>query len=133
MNRISFSAHAILMLASIACSMCGRSATPALADCPLPPTYHHSVTVFQGDWKITLATDRDRYTIGQPVSMILSYENTGTSVLEIPNPNSITPLESFYLTSASCTSVTDPDCFIIFYHPHLFQFFGVAITVNVPR
>lgn len=135
MNRISpptrvVLTRAILGLAWIACGAWGGFATRAVADCPLPVAYQNSVTVIEGDWKITLATDRDRYTLGQPVSMYLSYENTGASVLEIPNPNSITPLESFYLMSASCISVTDPDCFLVFYYPHLIQYYGVAIPVN---
>ena len=108
----------------------GFSARMAAGQCAIPDTYTNRATATVGSVLVTLATDQAAYVIGMPVHFWLSFENTGTTAVTIPNPGMISPMQGIVVMPASCDSLDQEGCFYIYKYPFGVFFFGGGLTLN---
>jgi hypothetical protein len=116
-------------------SMSAALFVPAVAaseSCPLPATYGHQTTLMVGDVLVTLATDQATYSIGNPVHFWLSFENTGSAPVTIPNPSLISPMDGILVLPAACDSLEEEGCqgAWLFLYPQVVVFFGVPVVLD---
>jgi hypothetical protein len=104
----------------------------AAQGCSVPHTYGHRATVAVGDLLVTLATDQETYSIGDPVHFWLSFENTGNLPVTIPNPNSITPMDGILVLPAACDSLEQAGCegAWLFMVPQWVLMWGVPVVLS---
>ncbi len=99
--------------------------------CPLPPQYTNSASVMVGDLRFILATETYLYAVGDPVSIIMTVENTGSGSVTIPNPSMISPLQALWVVADTCATFYVDDCPSVspFYWPQSHYYFGVSIVL----
>ena len=111
----------------------GTAACPlaaSAAGCSIPDSYTHRTTTIWKSFLVTLATDRPAYSIGDSVHFWLSFENVGTVTDTIPNPNSISPMETFAVVPASCDSVYETECAWFYLFPLIVHDFGLPVILG---
>jgi len=135
-----YSSARLLSLAFIAAFCLGVKTAPAHAQtcertpstvCLAPESYTHRVMVSAGTLLVTLATDRDAYVIGTPIHIWLSFQNTGSTTITIPNPHGIEPMDWTVLVPVRCDTMPQQgwpedgcDTTGVFQCPGFFYFFG---------
>src|SRR6185436_10715094 len=82
----------------------------AAGQCSIPDSYAHRATTMVGSVLVTLATDHEAYVVGTPVHFWLSFENTGSVPVSIPNPSMITPMQGIVVLPAACDSLDEAGC-----------------------
>jgi hypothetical protein len=100
--------------------------------CSVPGTYTNRTTLAVGNLLVTLATEQQTYLVGDSVHFWLSFENTGSTTLTIPNPSMITPMDALLVLPATCDSLDEPGCFdaLLFRYPQGFYYFGAPVVLN---
>lgn len=116
----------------VLCCPCLVSQPAVAQGCSIPASYTHRTSMTVGDLLVTLATDRENYVIGSPVHFWLSFENTGSVQLIIPNPAMITPMDGLLVLPASCDSLEETGCedAYLYSYPSALYYFGVALRLN---
>jgi hypothetical protein len=85
-----------------------------------------------GDLRVSVATHASAYLVGQPITIYMSVENTGTTARTIPNPSMISPLQAYTIVPGNCVAADQPGCSEnrLWFFPFAYFFFGVPLTVD---
>ena len=104
----------------------------AQQSCTIPLQYMHAVSQIEESVKVTVATERETYSVGDSIACYLMLENIGDSTYAIPNPSSITPLHSFWILPDSCDSLEQEGCTenLLFLVPTFVFFFGTSVILD---
>jgi hypothetical protein len=108
------------------------AASTARADCPPPASHTNIATVLDGSLRVTLASERYEYVLGESISFLLIFENTGASPVTIQNIDMISPFLGTVILPDTCTAIGQPGCFEAspWFAPQVIFFFGTSITLN---
>lgn len=108
------------------------AAMTAQADCPPPASHTNVATVVDGSFRVTLASERYEYVLGESMVFILIFENIGAAPATIENINSISPFRGAVIFPDTCAAIGQPGCFEAspWFAPQVIFFFGTSITLN---
>jgi hypothetical protein len=100
-----------------------------MAQCELPATFANFSVVNENDLKISFATDKTSYVLGETVQFYFIVENVGVSTFSINW--GMDPQDCIIVLPLSCTSLTQ-DCYddSPFHHPGFVYFYSSGTTLE---
>ena len=105
------------------------SGSGVMAQCELPANFSNFDVVYEGDLRVTFATDKPLYVPGETVQFYFIVENVGSTTFSINW--GIDPQDGIFVMPLSCTSLNQA-CYedAVFYHPGIVYFYSSGTTLD---